>query len=69
MAEGLRRSSRPVKIKQEAGFIYEDNARILINSGNQHNSISGLQDSSEEVLSYTNGKETPDSLDLQWSDI
>ena len=56
-----------MKIKQEAGFIYEDSVRFLINSGNQHNSISGLQESSEEVFNYTNGKETPDSL--EWSDI
>ena len=56
-----------MKINQEAGFIYEGSPRIVINSGNQYDSISGLQDSSEEVLSYTNGKETPDSL--EWSDI
>ena len=56
-----------MKIKQEAGFIYEESARILTNSVNQNSSSSGVQESSEEVFYYTNGKETPEGLD--WSDI
>ena len=73
MAEGFRRSSRPVKIKKEAGFVYdEDSERILTQSGSQLSDGSVSQEDSVKVLelqqdSNTFGKDTPDSLD--WSDV
>ena len=74
MAEGYRRSSRPVKIKKEAGFVYdEDSVRILTQSDSQLSDGGGSQESLKvlELRQDSNilGKDTPDSLELDWSDI
>ena len=75
MAEGYRRSSRPVKIKKEAGFVYnEDSERILAHSDSQLTDGSVSQEESVKVLELQQdpnifGKDTPDSLQLDWSDI
>ena len=68
MAEGPRKSSRLVKTRREAGFIYDGSVDFL----QQQHSITSVseEDSVFEGEDITNGKETPDSNDsVDWSDI
>ena len=76
MAEGYRKSSRIVKSRREAGFIYEDDSLEVREKTEVHHSNSSVsQDDSVKLWrDIIYGKDTPispdfDSNNLAWSDI
>ena len=74
MADGPRKSSRPVKIKREAGFVYEaESLNFLDKSVKRHSSISvSPEESANDFEGFENiidGKDAAHSNSLDWSEI
>ena len=70
MADGPRKSSRPVKIKRDPDFIYDSESSNFLNGSDiRHSSFSVSKEDSAEVLEYNNGKDTADSISLDWAEI
>ena len=70
MADGPRKSSRPVKIKRDPDFIYDSESSNFLNRSEiRHSSLSVSKEDSAEVLEYNNGKDTADSISLDWAEI
>ena len=70
MADVPRKSSRPVKIKREAGFVYDAESINFLEKSKRHSSISvSPEDSSKVFEDIINGKDAAHSSSLDWSEI
>ena len=70
MAEGQRKSSRPVKIKREAGFIYDtESVNFLSRRVTLNSSSSESQEDSTNKFEGFNGKDTAVTKILTWTDL
>ena len=66
MAEGPRKSSRPIKIKKDPAYIYDTDSSFLLNSRETWHISTGVTEvTSSNVSEGKNGKHKA----LNWSDL
>ena len=70
MEDGIRKSTRPIKIRREEGFIYDsDSVRFLQGTGKvQDGNTSDLEVYCPAADKY-NGKSTASSSEVNWAEI
>ena len=68
MAEGQRRSSRPVKIKRDSNFVYEAEAVNFLSRTVLFHSSPSVTEGSKVNIGEINGKDTTDVDSLIWTD-
>ena len=69
MADGQRRSSRPIKIKRDSNFVYEAEAGNFLSRTVIRQSSLTVTEGSKVNIGESNGKDTTDVDNLIWTDI